>query len=226
VTRLPPGAAALCAALLFACPSSASAHRRSERCGRRGAGRAGCREDRANYAVAHSRPRSVAITATAETPPCPSAALPVTPAGAGAAQNAVLCLVNRLRAAHRERALTTDAALQAAARRHATEMIAGHFFAHTSPDGSTMTDRDEEAGYLTPGDAAFLLGENLAWGTGDLSSPASIVAAWERSPEHRANMLDASYRQTGIAVLAGVPDAEATAKTSATYVQEFGTVLE
>lgn len=183
--------------------------------------------ERANFAVAHSHPRHVAVVATVEAPTtCSGTSAPLAPRDLVAAQAAVLCLVNRLRVAHREHPLAADSALELAADRHALEMVEGHFFAHTSPDGSTMIARDEEAGYLDPGLAGFSVGENLAWGTAGLSSPASIVGAWEASPDHLANMLDASYKQTGIAVVPGVPTPAAVADEGATYVQEFGALLE
>jgi uncharacterized protein YkwD len=50
------------------------------------------------------------------------------------------------------------------------------------------------------------------------------LAAWEASPEHLANMLEARYSETGVAVLAALP-VEGEGAPGATYVQEFGTVV-
>jgi uncharacterized protein YkwD len=62
------------------------------------------------------------------------------------------------------------------------------------------------------------VGENLAWGTGSLGRPYAIFSAWIRSPGHRANILDPTFRDLGIAVrrgtFAGRPDA-------AVWVAEF-----
>ena len=48
-----------------------------------------------------------------------------------------------------------------------------------------------------------MIGENLAWGTLQLSTPQAIVAAWIASPGHLANILEAQYRETGIGVSPG-----------------------
>ena len=49
-------------------------------------------------------------------------------------------------------------------------MVSQGYFDHTSPDGDTFVDRILGAGYAKRNDG-WTLGENLAWGTGDLSTP-------------------------------------------------------
>jgi uncharacterized protein YkwD len=44
------------------------------------------------------------------------------------------------------------------------------------------------------------------------------------SPDHRANILDPTFQQTGVAALPGVPGS-ALGPGSATYTQEFGEIL-
>ena len=177
---------------------------------------------RARIALVRRRHRTLHAAAVA--PVCQAADVPVEASNVAASAATVECLVNRLRFAHGLQLLRADGGLAAAALRHADEMTQQHFFAHVSPDGSTITRRDLEAGYLTESDAGWVIGENLAWGTLGRSTPEAIVAAWEGSPEHLENMLDARYAQTGVAVVAATPlENEETA--GATYVQEFGSVV-
>ena len=68
-------------------------------------------------------------------------------------------------------------------------------------------------------------GENLAWGTYQLSTPQAIVAAWIASPGHLANILEAQYKETGIAITPSVPESVAPGATGATYAQEFGVII-
>jgi uncharacterized protein YkwD len=49
--------------------------------------------------------------------------------------------------------------------------------------------------------AGPLLGENLAWGTGEYGTPRGIVNAWLASPAHRANLLRPGFRRIGLGEL-------------------------
>jgi uncharacterized protein YkwD len=80
-----------------------------------------------------------------------------------------------------------------------------------------MLDRIRHAHYLE-GARGWSLGENLAWGTGDVASPARIVDAWMHSPGHRRNILDRRFREIGIGLAPGAPGRG----DGATYVTEFG----
>jgi len=62
------------------------------------------------------------------------------------------------------------------------------------------------------------VGENIAYGSGDRSSPRSIGAAWMNSPPHRANILRASFREIGIGLASGTP----VSVRGATYTTDFG----
>jgi len=148
---------------------------------------------------------------------CPGADL--VPDGSNAAQvtDATLCLLNAQRAAAGLAPLTVDSTLSAASDGYAGVMIAGHFFAHESPDGSTLDQRLGKVGY-----SYEVAGENIAWGEGPLSTPASIVDAWMHSEGHRTNILDGDFRQIGLGILPGVPRA-GSVFPGATYVTDFGT---
>jgi uncharacterized protein YkwD len=117
------------------------------------------------------------------------------------ARATTLCLLNVQRRRHHLSALRVDPRLQRAATAYSHEMVLDRFFAHVGPDGSTVQERVESAGYH----AWSTLGENIAWGSGILASPAKIVDTWMHSPGHRANILTGAYRQIGIGVVPGAP---------------------
>jgi uncharacterized protein YkwD len=149
---------------------------------------------------------------------CPGAeGPPAAPDGAAA----TLCLLNAERAAQGLAPLAPAAQLDAAARDHAAAMVAGGFFAHDSPDGGTLLDRLRAAGRL-PGPGGWTAGEDIAWGSGDLGTPAGVVAAWMASPGHRANILAPGFDEVGVGIAAGAP-VPGVADASATYVADFGT---
>jgi uncharacterized protein YkwD len=130
---------------------------------------------------------------------------------------ATLCLLNAERTRRHLRALRLNPELSAAARGHSRAMVAKHFFSHTSPDGTTFVDRIRRSGYLD-GARAWSVGENIAYGSGRLSTPRAIAAAWMRSPGHRANILSSSYRSIGIGIASGTPGGD----SGGTYTTDFG----
>jgi uncharacterized protein YkwD len=131
-------------------------------------------------------------------------------------RRATLCLINRERRARGLRALRMSRTLARPAQRHSADMAARRYFSHTSPAGTTMSARIARSGY-TRG-RRYVIGENIAWGTGTVSTPASIVRSWMRSPGHRANILSPRYREIGIGVVRRAPDGAA----GATYTTNFG----
>jgi uncharacterized protein YkwD len=138
---------------------------------------------------------------------------------------AVLCLINRKRAENGENPLVLSAQLEEAAEGHCQELIADDYFAHVSPTGETPVDRIRETGYIPAPSDGYVIGENLAWGTYQLSTPQAIVSAWIASPGHLANILEAQYRETGIGVTPAVPSSLAPGAPGATYAQEFGVII-
>jgi uncharacterized protein YkwD len=137
----------------------------------------------------------------------------------------VLCLINRERAQHDELPLRLNASLQAAAEGHCAEMIADDYFEHVSPSGVTPVQRAREDGYMPDPSDGYVIGENLAWGTYTLATPQAIVSAWLASPPHLANILEARYTETGLAVTSSVPASLAEGAPGATYAQEFGVIV-
>jgi uncharacterized protein YkwD len=69
---------------------------------------------------------------------------------------------------------------------------------------------------------AWSLGENIAWGTGSLGTPAQTVRAWMRSPGHRANILSRRFRDIGIGIALGAPAEVHASAGAATYTTDFG----
>jgi len=133
---------------------------------------------------------------------------------------ATLCLLNKQRGAHHMGRLRLSKGLGVAARGHSAEMARVHYFSHSSLSGASFLDRIRRAGYLRRAHR-WSVGENIAWGTGRLSTPRSIVSAWMHSPGHRANILQRNFRQIGIGISAGAP-VRAASGSGATYTTDFG----
>ncbi len=117
----------------------------------------------------------------------PAAAAPAS------AESGLLHAVNAARAAHSLPPLSLDPTLTRAARRHSTEMIRGGYFAHGNFRGRMLA-------FHVRGP---FVGENLAWGSGAYASAGTVISEWLRSPEHRANLLRASFTRIGIGASRG-----------------------
>jgi|RhiMetdeSRZDD1v2_1073273.scaffolds.fasta_scaffold710055_2 uncharacterized protein YkwD len=130
---------------------------------------------------------------------------------------ATLCVLNAERARHDLRPLRLNRRLGRAARRHSRAMARKRFFSHTSPNGATFVDRIRRTGYLS-GAHTWHIGENIAYGSGDLSAPRAIGTAWMNSPSHRENILNPSYKSIGIGIALGTPSGDG----GATYTTDFG----
>ena len=168
---------------------------------------------------------TLAIAATAA--PAASAAqacnsASATPASASqhTLKSATLCLLNNERSQRHMKRLRLNKRLSRAARGHAQDMVHRQYFSHDTPSGTDFVQRIQRTGYLRSA-GAWLVGENLAWGSVNRSTPASIVDAWMHSPGHRANILNRRFREIGIGVTFGAP--EGADGPSATYATDFGT---
>jgi uncharacterized protein YkwD len=168
----------------------------------------------ASLAVGQSHHRAVAKAVQA----CPDADLDATAGNLGRIRKAVLCLHNQIRARHGLKALRQNARLRKAAVRHSRDMVAHDYFEHTTPKGVTMLDRILRSRYVRE-DQGWVLGENLAWGTGAYGTPRGAIEAWMESAGHRENILRGAYRDVGIGVVIGVPGSKAV---GATYTLDFG----
>lgn len=170
--------------------------------------------------AAHARAHRSALCANADTRPRASRL--------NLLRTATRCLVNRERVAHGERPLASSPSLARAAQSHTESMVARRYFDHIGPAGDTPLMRIRAAGYMAAsplsGYARVSVGENLAWGTGRLSTPRAIVAAWMASPGHRANILDPLYRATAIGISTRVPSSLAHGHAGGIYTEDFGSI--
>jgi uncharacterized protein YkwD len=157
---------------------------------------------------------TLTVSAPAALAACTGDDLSASDSGAVAA---TLCLLNAQRADHGLKAFTESTTLDRAADDYAADMVKRRFFDHVSPGGGTMMDRIKAAGWVPNG--SWSAGENIAWGSGSLATPASIVDGWMHSAGHRANILDADFSQIGIGIAAGAP--QSGVRGGGTYVTDF-----
>ena len=152
---------------------------------------------------------------------CPGA--DVVPAAGNLTQvaSATLCLLNDERAAAGLHPLTVAQGLTQPSASYSARMVSENFFAHVAPDGATLTDRLEAGGYIEP-DGDWTVGENIAWGQGDISTARSIMIAWMNSPGHRENILTPEFSEVGIGIVPGTPG---DTSWGATYTTDFGAVV-
>ena len=158
---------------------------------------------------------SAATRAGAAASGCSNASAAAADVPAPAVGSAVRCLVNLQRSRHGLAPLQPSGRLRAAAAAHSADMVARGFFDHVSPDGGTLSDRVRRTGY-----GGRTLGEDIGWGTYDLGTPSAIVAAWMKSPPHRAIILGARFREIGVGVAIGTP--EDRTGTGAVYTLDVG----
>lgn len=138
---------------------------------------------------------------------------------------ATLCLVNRERLSHGEGVLKPNVKLQVAAQGHSEDMSTGDYFEHDGRHGDTPLSRMRAAGYIFSSHIGYAVGENIAWATLWLATPKAIVASWMASPGHRANILDATFRESGIGVSPHPLASLAHGQAGAMYTQDFGRII-
>lgn len=90
--------------------------------------------------------------------------------------------------------LKIDLKLTAMAAAHASWMAANRTMTHSGGDGSFQT-RLRASGYAYRG-----AGENVAAG---YPTPAAVNSGWMNSPEHRANIMNGTFRDVGFGVVTG-----------------------
>ena len=106
----------------------------------------------------------------------------------------VVELVNAERAKYGLSALTLNAELSAVARAKSQDMKDKNYFSHTSPTYGSPFDMMKSFGikYKTAG-------ENIAYG---YRTPEAVVNGWMNSEGHRANILNASFKEIGVGYVA------------------------
>jgi uncharacterized protein YkwD len=124
---------------------------------------------------------------------------------------AVVCLVDRERAARQLPLLHADARLDRSAQRWSDAMVSGHMFTH----GTNFAARISAAGFKWAA-----AGENIATG---YRTPRQVVSGWMASAGHCENILNPTYRSVGTGVnrhpVAGY------ASGPATWTQDFGLAI-
>lgn len=88
--------------------------------------------------------------------------------------------------------LQLNGQLDAAAQAKANDMAARDYWSHNTPDGKTPWTFITNAGY-----SYQTAGENLAYG---FDTASATVTGWMNSPEHRANILNTTYKQVGFGI--------------------------
>ncbi|MFD0711629.1 CAP domain-containing protein [Paenibacillus sp. GCM10027626] len=107
----------------------------------------------------------------------------------------VLELVNQARTSAGLKALTLNSSLSKVAMAKAQDMINNNYFDHQSPTYGSPFDMMKSFGITY--NAA---GENIAKGQ---TSPREVMNQWMNSEGHRANILNSSFNQIGIAYFNG-----------------------
>src|SRR3954468_15615074 len=132
----------------------------------------------------------------------------------------VFCLMNAMRANAGVPALRQQDELAKASVDHSQDMVDNKYFAHDSLDGRDVVARLEAVKYI-PKSGEWVIGENLAWGSGALGTPKALVNAWMNSPPHRENLLSGDFKEVGMGVVFGAPSDETSEGTTVTT--DFGT---
>ena len=168
---------------------------------------------------------SLALLALSLAPAAPAA--PVLSAK-NTLERRVVARINTVRRNHDLRPLRVVPRLADAAHRHGVSMGRASYFRHelftpSRPDDWTPFGTWIRWFWPGPGYGSWSAGENLAWGAPEITA-RQTVSRWMRSPGHRANILDARWRNIGLgAVHVSDPDGYFGSWTDVTIVvAEFG----
>ena len=135
-------------------------------------------------------------------------------------ETSVTCLINERRSDSGIGRVRDNVRLRHAAVEHSQAMVSQGFFSHNSLNGRSFVDRIELSGYMR-GARSWYVGENLVWGSGELSTPAKLVEAWMDSPAHRANLLRGRFKEVGLGVQRGTPN-DASEENGVVVSSEYG----
>jgi uncharacterized protein YkwD len=121
---------------------------------------------------------------------------------------AVVCLIDRRRAAHHLPSLVQNSQLDRSAQAWTNAMVAHHDFSH----GSDFSRRISAVGFHFSA-----VGENIATG---FTTPRAVVDAWMGSTGHCQNILNPSYAYVGTGV--SRDSVSGSASGGATWTQDLG----
>ena len=114
-------------------------------------------------------------------------------------ESGVLSDLNKIRVEHGLEPVKISARLTASAAQHSKEMGADGYFEHDSHDGTVFWKRIGRW-YGSSGYSFWSVGENLLWSSPQVD-PDGAMQLWMNSPEHRANILNARWREIGISAV-------------------------
>jgi uncharacterized protein YkwD len=130
-------------------------------------------------------------------------ALPTQPRHPAAAlsslERGVLTDINLFRTQHHLTPLRLSTGLTSSAREHSQQMAAQGYFAHASADGSAFWKRIQRF-YPSGSMRYWSVGENLLWSSPDVDANGALKM-WLASPEHRANLMTARWREIGVSAV-------------------------
>jgi uncharacterized protein YkwD len=168
-------------------------------------------------------PSASAVATTSSVRPCTGENSSPNGRNSALIDAAALCLMNKVRVVHRLPALRFNGSLARIASGQTTDMVRGHYFGDQSISGQSAFARIMASGYVAhPASMRVRAAQNIGWGMGHGATPAGIVQAWMASPPHRAIILTASYRDTGVGVSPSVPSGFSGRWHGGTYAAEFG----
>jgi uncharacterized protein YkwD len=126
----------------------------------------------------------------------------------------VVQLTNAERAKVGLEPLTSNASLASAAQGYAGVLSHDVCFAHNCPPQPDLAKRLAGTGYSFTGYRSWSWGENIAAG---YQTSEAVVAAWMASAGHRANVLNANYRDLGVGLVY-----KSGSRYGYYWVQDFG----
>jgi uncharacterized protein YkwD len=113
-----------------------------------------------------------------------------------ALESQLLTQINLTRGRHGLRPVRLSVPLTAAADQHSQSMAQKGYFSHDSANGGSFFKRIASF-YTYRGYSNWSAGENILYSTPDIDSSGAL-RLWMNSPEHRANLLNRSWREIGI----------------------------
>jgi hypothetical protein len=114
----------------------------------------------------------------------------------GEAERAMVRLLNIERANAGLVKVRIDSRIMSIARRRSADMASKHYFSHQQPDGRSVFDLMNAAGFTW-----YAAGEIIAWNSGYSTLTQSAAAArdgWLNSPGHRSVLMSNDYNYVGI----------------------------
>lgn len=116
--------------------------------------------------------------------------------GVSVTTSVLVDMANETRLAYNEAPLVRNPLLDKAAKLKGEDMSSRGYFSHDSPDGVTPWYWFKQVGYT------FLFaGENLAV---NFTESTDVQSAWLNSPKHKDNLINANFKEIGIATVEGI----------------------